>query len=102
MSEMTREEAINELTEALMEINPNDLGREEILRWAVALEMAIEALKEQRPRGEWIETSNIWETEDLSGWGYYKECSCCHDQVRCRTPFCSTCGADMRKKGGKV
>lgn len=49
---MTREEAINELTEELMGINPNDLGREEIERYAVAINMAIEALKEQRPHGE--------------------------------------------------
>ena len=50
---MTREEAINELNEELMGINPNALGREKIERWAVALNMAIEALKEERPHGEW-------------------------------------------------
>lgn len=52
----------------------------------------------KRPNGEWIETSNIWETEDLSGWGYWKECSSCHCQEKRRTAFCPNCGSDNRKK----
>lgn len=56
-------------------------------------------LEDARPHGEWITTSNIWEDDDLSGWGYYKECSCCHNQERRRTPFCPNCGADLRKEG---
>lgn len=52
----------------------------------------------ERPHGEWIETSNIWETEDLSGWGYWKECSSCHCQEKRRTSFCPNCGSDNRPR----
>lgn len=103
MSEMTREEAINELTEALMEINPNDLGREEILRWAVALNMAIESLKEQRPHGKWL-LGECWSEGIGMGenYGQYKICPFCGYKAK-EEPrnFCAKCGADMRRKEGE-
>lgn len=58
--------------------------------------------EDERPHGEWITTSNIWEDDDMVAWGYYKECSNCHIQVRVRTPFCPYCGADMRQKEGEA
>lgn len=51
---------------------------------------------EKERRGEWITTSNIWEEDDMCAWGYYKECSNCHIQVKHRTPYCPYCGADMQ------
>ena len=87
MSGMTRDRAIEILRD-----NASDASLWEL---AEAVDMAIEALK--RPHGEWIETSNIWETEDLSGWGYWKECSSCHCQEKRRTSFCPNCGAYMKE-----
>lgn len=63
-----------------------------------AFDMAIEALKEQRPHGEWIEHRRY-------NWGYYSEyeCSSCHDEVWQKTEwqFCPNCGSDNRKEGEK-
>lgn len=59
----------------------------------------LEMIKDQKPHGEWITTYNIWADDDLSAWGHYKECSCCQNQEKFRTPFCPNCGADMRKEG---
>lgn len=65
---MTREEAIKELTEEFMAINPNDLGCEEIERYASALNMAIEALKE-RPQDKWeYLKEHITELRDANGY----------------------------------
>ena len=41
---MRNREAIIELMSKLMAINPNDLGREEMFRYATALDMGIRAL----------------------------------------------------------
>ena len=59
-----------------------------------ALFYAIEALKEQRPHGEWIDK------------GEYAECSICGscsgtqfdgvEPIPLKTNFCPNCGADMR------
>lgn len=58
-----------------------------------ALDMAIEALKEQRPHGEWTKLTI-----------YESTCSCCKNvidrQMFVELPnFCPNCGADMRKEG---
>ena len=42
---MTNREAIDELMSELTAINPNDLGREEMFKYATALDMGINALK---------------------------------------------------------
>ena len=97
---MTREEAINELNEELIGINPNSLGREEIQRWAVALDMAIKALKEQRPRGEW----KPYKDSDYCDDGYLL-CTKCNwrfsfgaYRILQDDNYCPHCGAYMRKE----
>ena len=54
----------------------------------------------ERPKGEWIETSETWEEPGGYGmgydWGYYYSCSICNNKVRNKTCFCDRCGADMR------
>lgn len=84
---MTIEEAIRDIEECVI---PYVGG--------MSLRMAVEALKEQRPHGEWIEH------RQFSTVGYFYseyECSNCHDEVWQKTEwqFCPNCGADMRKEG---
>ena len=67
-----------------------------------AVDMAIEALKEQRPHGEWreCEVKNIF-GEKMKVY----ECSNCKRKnigdiwIMCKLSFCPHCGADMRKEG---
>lgn len=102
MSGMTREEAKNTIC----------IFHEQILKdlWLTrdarnglgeALDMAIEALKEQRPQGEWIDTGTIWTETDngFEAWETSYKCSECGNLVREKKPFCDECGADMRKEG---
>ena len=91
---MTKEEAIEIVKSAFSAWEsefrvPNDDWSEE----HEALDMAIEALKADRPRGEWIDTEFL----------KLKECSSCH----CRWgmydvedfDFCPNCGAKMDRGG---
>ena len=70
-------------------------------KWTEACDMAIEALKEQRPQGEWIDTGTIWTETDngFEAWETSYKCSECGNLVREKKPFCDECGADMRKEG---
>lgn len=52
-----------------------------------ALDMAIDALKEQRPQGEWVTDDATYST-----WRCNK---CLHVQTICSN-YCPNCGADMR------
>lgn len=84
---MTREEAIDLLGCIYMEVS-TDADKE-------AVDMAIEALKEQRPRGRWIFNKD----------GNY-ECSECRiawkdmpaKDAKPVFKACPWCGADMRKE----
>ena len=89
---MTREEAINELTEKLLAFNPNDLGYEEVERFVVALDMAIEALKEPK-QGAWINTG------EAIGDDIEVKCSLCGEELYWLANFCPNCGAQMVKEG---
>ena len=70
-------------------------------KWTEACDMAIEALKEQRPQGEWIDTGTIWTETDngFEAWETSYKCSECGNLLREKKPFCDECGADMRKEG---
>ena len=98
---MTREEAINELTENLTAINPNDLGDEDVERYAFALDMGIKALKEERPHGEWLSHYEYCKKHDCipSGLIAFWWCNKCEQGVEIPTNFCPNCGASMRKEG---
>ena len=56
-----------------------------------ALEMAIKALEQARPKGKWIATEN----EEINIVGYY--CSCCDLPMETeeKTTYCPNCGAKM-------
>ena len=89
---MTREEAIELLENLKVCRQAHTLFNIE----KEAVDMAIEALKEQRPHGEWIEHRQFYSV----GCFYSEyECSNCHDDVWQKTEwhFCPNCGADMRE-----
>lgn len=98
---MTREKAI-EILQALKFIvdfeNYSD-------RVEIAIGMGIEALKEQRPHGEWVEKTGMRPPEDKG----VKFCSnCMNKQPRdyithkpIEPNFCPNCGADMREGDNK-
>lgn len=84
---MTREEV-----SIVLESLSYDLWAELSDRQRDALDMAIEAMKEQRPRGVWKEVC------DFDGNHYKWECSVCGRLEEFEEDFCN-CGADMRKEG---
>lgn len=62
---------------------------------AEAVQMGADALKEQRPHGEWIE--KCWNDPRYVDY----ECSVCKRSIMNGTPdFCPNCGADMREGDG--
>lgn len=72
--------------------------------WEEAVRIAVKALKEQRPRGEWILHTTIdgyttHATCSSCGWnrkaGQY--CSLNLDNM---PKYCENCGSDNRKEGG--
>ena len=74
---MTNKEAIKNLEQIAKQFHKFDFTE--------AIKVAIEALKDQRPQGEW----------KLHGMIYY--CSVCgHDYEQGGNNFCGNCGADMR------
>ena len=85
---MTPEEAIKQLiNHAQWKLNGDDL---------TALEMAIEALKDSRPTGEWIREKNGTYTCNFCGaniWGYWLE----HIEAN----YCPSCGAKMVEPQGR-
>ena len=60
-----------------------------------AFVMAIEALKGQRPHGEWVLDKEFSFVLNIY------ECSKCRFNGSKRWHFCPNCGADMRKEGGE-
>lgn len=60
-----------------------------------AFDRAIEALKNERPRGEWIDTGAMEEY-----WAEWFRCSACGEESY-QQDFCPNCGADMRKEEEK-
>ena len=53
-----------------------------------AVYLAIEALKNERPKGKWID-------EPIKGVRYH--CSLCYGRHDYKWPYCPSCGADMRE-----
>lgn len=92
---MTREEAIEifEDNDTVIE-NPNYLFTEIGEAW----DMAIEALKEERPHVEWIKVKFRTREEKLFYGDAYR---CSHCKVISDTHgsahYCENCGADMKK-----
>ena len=89
---MTREEAIYLLKNTAW-LAPSLVPVDE------AIEMAVEALKNERPKGHWILSQNQ-DKEDTDNGNYRFECSNCgysdtHSKAT-EVPYCWHCGADMR------
>ena len=87
---MTREEAINQLGWLKCKTNKE--------RHLEAIDMAIEALENERPKGYWI-LSQSQDKEDTDNGNYRFECSNCgysdtHSKAT-EVPYCWKCGADM-------
>lgn len=92
---MTREEAIKTLKG---ELNASLLifGEKNDKETQDALKMAIEALKEQRPHGE-------WKKEPLTENTAWYVCSVCGDKVCCYgNNFCPNCGSPMNEKALEI
>lgn len=91
---MTREEALP-IMETFKEYDLEPKERE-------ALDKAIEALKEERPHGEWIENTRYKRKGKK-----FLDCSRCHygenGDIICEVSkvpnYCPNCGASMRKEG---
>ena len=92
---MTNEEALNAIT-AFVEnyAYGNDL---------IGLKMAIEALKEERPHGEWLSHYDYCKKHEFIPTGLiaFWWCNQCEQGVEIKTNFCPNCGASMRKEGEK-
>lgn len=97
MKKVTREEAIDYLKWA----RPKKPYTQDKKNLQISIDMAIEALKEQHKRGDWVEVPKYK--------GFYV-CSNClkrldgnfesfeHWEMK-KDNFCSVCGSDNRKKG---
>ena len=85
---MTKGEAINFLEKCRWFIPYTS----EADAWDEALDMAIEALRFDRPQGEWI---------DVNGDGSLWRCSRCKDTACCNGNYCPTCGAKMKWSYGE-
>lgn len=95
---MTREEATLILSNMIHD-DKAVYGRKDKKR-NIALDMAIEALKEQRPHGEWVKDFNMDKAIVCSECGeeaWYKE----YCGWVTKSNFCPNCGADMRPKEGE-
>lgn len=82
---MTREEAIGRIQEHIHIHSKKEPFTPYLDK---AFDMAIEALKEQRPHGEWEKKSICYD---------YFYCSECGYAYKHAFNFCPNCGADMRE-----
>ena len=93
---MTPEEAVeyNKNLKMYMKISDKQNPCKFLEENYIALDMAIEALKEQRPHSEWLPVTD-WDGGILA----YKCKTCGWYKPHNVLPFCENCGADMRKEG---
>lgn len=102
---MTNEEAIKYIDWALMNgrwVNgqiPRNFIRDE--KWQAG-ELAIKALENERPHGEWIKVN-----PESRGYAEFFRCSNCLSNIQmsywgkeCEYDYCPNCGADMRGGAG--
>ena len=91
---MTREETIKWLESLKAEIGKSE--HRTLWHYAEAIDMAIEAIKNKRPKGHWI-PQNHNKTNGMVSTAvyYYPKCSVCGHYGN-YTNFCPNCGTDMR------
>ena len=66
----------------------------------VALDKAIQALRDQRPEGTWTKTGQSFVNPNKFRNFCCSNCLCELDEhIRIEPNFCPNCGADMRPKG---
>lgn len=98
---MTNKEAIKMLKSKM------DGHTDTSYEWAETVSLAIKALEEQRPRGEWEKYGDKIEAYDIEGhktWGQKRRCTNCgfiHTYIEDFGiyPFCPNCNALMYKEG---
>jgi predicted amidophosphoribosyltransferase len=92
---MTNEEAIKELRDASdSEVRYGDTKNhyDKVMKRVEALDLAIKALEQQRPKGRWLEQKDIHKHH--YGWSFCSECGAflmSSDGAN----YCSCCGAKM-------
>jgi hypothetical protein len=89
---ISREEAIFELSLVKAVVLDPDFNS----RAVKAVDMAIEALFHERPKGRWVRRPNVLGTDY---YGHCSECDCTDPLERTnrgKPNFCPNCGADMR------
>ena len=89
---LTKEQSINYLKDLWNEVYNEDSDG---YNYAIALDMAIEALSVDAVQGEWQKVE-----EQLYFRKHYDTvcCSVCRKKGNRKWNFCPNCGADMRKK----
>lgn len=87
---MTNEDAIEIIETFRLIFDSPEVENKEILLGAI--DKAIEALKNERAKGEWESGGFCFSTMS------YK-CPFCKSKTLERTKFCPECGADMREDG---
>lgn len=95
--EMTNKEAIEilEWGEPDADSLPTIEFKEEYKKYREALDLAIKALEDERPQGEWL-----W-LGDNPNTNHKWSCNKCGRGVKEQEKFCPNCGADMRKGGAE-
>lgn len=85
---MTNEDAIEIIETFRLIFDSPEVENKEVLLGAI--DKAIEALKNERPHGEWI-------MNKTSARGRNYTCTICKKVSRNKFDFCPNCGADMRE-----
>ena len=100
---MTREEAINNLRDLWNEVYNEDSDG---YNYAVAIDMAIEALSADAIQGEWVCKEREYNDCDGHYAHYWYECSVCGARPpkdtwknEWHSDYCPSCGARMYKEG---
>ena len=93
---MTRDEAIEILEDEMYVIWESASEKTFAMTRNEAFDMAIEAIKNKRPKGHWIPQNHNKTNGMVSTLVYYyPKCSVCGHCAN-YTNFCPNCGADMR------
>lgn len=103
MSEMSRREALEVMNILRFGTFEEVINTREIVN--EALDMAIEALNEQRPHGEWAKEYLQIDEHHFRSYAKCKVCGCSFKPYSFAVKefdFCPKCGSDNRKEEGEA